>query len=391
MANDNTILLIGGESFCRALGERLNGSSSDVSLDTSAIADAAKRLEKKVPRAAFIDLRDAEPDLVLTFVRTAATLMPAERIRCCGEPADMALILKLVKAGVKDFLDWPVDPAILRKLLESPATGASGTHTPTGKLSVFYSAKGGSGVSLVTANVGVTMARTTPYHILACDLSPQCGDIATYLNLPHKFTVRDLVNNDSGIDMPLLESVVVRHSSGLSVLAAPRDDQAALNSDNIKSLRTLISLAKSSFDHILVDAGTLDPALLQLILSEADVIFITGNPDVVSIKGMLVFFNKLISMHYPPDKIQIIVNRANSKNQIDAKEFEKVSRHPIRFYLPNNYPVCIEAVNSGTPINDRSDLSKKIGEIASFIISQSSMAARPAVGGKTKGVFRCFL
>ncbi|MEI8345770.1 MAG: hypothetical protein WCG06_06835, partial [Candidatus Omnitrophota bacterium] len=55
----------------------------------------------------------------------------------------------------------------------------------------------------------------------------------------------------------------------------------------------------------------------------------------------------------------------------DIREFEKIAAKPVDFCIPNNYSVCIQAVNRGEPINkimDKSDIGKKIDELAASIV-----------------------
>jgi Flp pilus assembly CpaE family ATPase len=143
----------------------------------------------------------------------------------------------------------------------------------------------------------------------------------------------------------------------------------------------------------------MDATLLQFVLSESDFILLLGNPDVPSIKGLVSLVKKLNSLHFDPKKIKVIINRDNSKNQIDSKEFEKITRHAVTTYIPNNYGLCIEAVNKGEVVfdlNDKSDLSKKILELSQMVHTDfaSTKDASTDAGGliqmAKKGILRCF-
>ena len=153
------------------------------------------------------------------------------------------------------------------------------------------------------------------------------------------------------------------HESGVKILAAPRPDQAPLSADLIHPIRILLALLKKNYSTVLVDAGALNPALLQLVMSESDGIYLVGNPDVVSLKGLIAFVNNLKNAHYAPEKIKVLVNRYNSKYQVGVKEFEKLTHHAISTYLPNDYSLCIEAANAGKPLPEKSELARKIAEL----------------------------
>jgi Flp pilus assembly CpaE family ATPase len=107
-----------------------------------------------------------------------------------------------------------------------------------------------------------------------------------------------------------------------------------------------------------------------------------GNPDVPSLKGLVNLVKKLSSHHFDPEKIKVIINRFNSKNQIDVKEFERMSNHPIAAFLPNNFVLCNDAVNKGESIyqlNPKADLSKKIDELAEIIKKFSGAKKHEAI------------
>jgi Flp pilus assembly CpaE family ATPase len=48
--------------------------------------------------------------------------------------------------------------------------------------------------------------------------------------------------------------------------------------------------------------------------------------------------------------LKLILNRDNSRAEIDEKEIKKALNYPIFWRLPNNYSSAIQAVNQGKPI-----------------------------------------
>ena len=328
------------------------------------------------------------------------------QVACAGQGLDLDLVLKLIRSGAKDFLTLPFREEEVRMLFSRLAAAVPQTEEPTklGKIITLFSPKGGTGVTLVSANLGAALAKKKPHRVAVCDLSNPLGDIGTYLNLTPQYTIRDLIDNYQLLDTSLLEGVMVEHPSGIHVLAAPHEDQEPLSSMHLKELRTIFLLLRQSFDFILIDAGHTDPSLTQLALMECDLILLLGNLDLPSLKGLVSSYTKLLRLHYDPEKIKIIINRYNSKNQLDLKEFEKKVRHPISARLPNNYSLCVEAINTGRPlseIHENSDLVKQIAELARSIQTLFPVHRRPMSGSPKedsvrivhdpakKGILRC--
>ena len=50
------------------------------------------------------------------------------------------------------------------------------------------------------------------------------------------------------------------------------------------------------------------------------------------------------------DRIRLILNRDDSRDEITEKEITRALNHPVYFRLPNNYGAAIQAINKGKPI-----------------------------------------
>lgn len=403
------LIVTNNETFVKEVSGHLNKyGSSNISIKSCRSSEAEAHVSRLAPSVLLIDLINP-PESVLTLIQKIRSSTQIPRIIGAGQPPHVSVLMKFIKMGVKDFLNIPFDDEeikeIIHQLIAVPEEGAPKNHQKEkeAKVITFYSPKGGVGVTLLAANLSVVLASHYKKKTVICDLAPQCGDIATYLNLVPHYTVRDIIDNDQLMDASFLEGCLLGHASGVKILAAPTENQDPLTSDNLNVLKSILTLLKKSFDTILIDSSHLAPALLQYVMSDSDLIFLVGNPDVVSLKGLVGSFNKLQAMHYDTQKIKVLINRHNSKSQIDTDEFEKVTLHPIAGYLPNNFMLCIEAVNTGQPIfqiQEKSDLAKKISELAGLILrssisendesdphSESSKSFRESL---KKGIFRCF-
>ena len=353
------------ESVRKEVSESLLKSEIST-LKSVPFAEGADQVKSLSPSLIFVDINGAAVQTVSSFIEKALACVPAEKIIGVGEPSDISLFLKLVQVGVKDFVNLPFDAS--RFQTEKPSSTISIAEAPavqgkSGKLLTVYSPKGGTGVTLVTVNLAVSLAARKKNDVVVLDLSPNCGDVATYLNLSPHHTIRDVVDRQGDFDLSFIEGSMLLHESGVKILAAPRPDQTPLSADLIHPVKILLALLKKHYSTVLIDAGALNPALLQLVLSESDGIYLVGNPDVVSLKGLIAFVNHLKNAHYAPEKIKVLVNRYNSKYQVGVKEFEKLTHHTISTYLPNDYSLCIEAANAGKPLPEKSELARKIAEL----------------------------
>lgn len=365
--------------------------------------DALLLAKSETPALILIDV-NGKGDAACLTVQKIAGHYGDVKIVCAGALHDAEFIVKLVKAGAKDFLKFPFDLRELKALLQSGMGLHSRAHT--GGIVTICSPKGGAGVTLLSTNLATALAKKAGSQIVICELSPQCGDVTTYLNIQQpQYTIRDLLDNYQRLDLSFLKGVMLPHPSGVKILAAPRDDQEPLSANCLTELQSIFALLRQSFDIVLIDGSHTDNTLLQLALMQSDLIFLVANLDVPSLKGLIFSLTKLTKLHYDLEKIKIVMNRTNSKNQLDVREFEEKAHHKVTCRLPNNYALCIEAINTGRPLGDiqsHAELTKKIAELAVLVWktaghdairgtkSGEQMAGDQAgLGAAVKGFVRC--
>jgi len=363
------------------------------------------------PAGVIVDLdhrREAGDSVILT-VQKIADYFPGVKIVCAGSSLDVPFILKLVRVGASDFLKVPFDSAEVATVMRQISLNAASSAQPgakNGRLITLFSPKGGVGVTLIAANLAVALARRKSDRVGVCDLMPQCGDVATYMNLTPKYTIRDLIDQQEQMDSSLIQGVLAQHASGIHVMAAPKEEQGPLGAEAAEGLQNILTLMKRDFNFILVDAGHLDSPLLSVALKNSDDILLMGNLDVPSLRGLLYSFNYLMKFRYDTNKIKVIINRYNTTHQLNITEFQRKTKHPIACFLPNAYALCIDAVNTGRLLRDikgSHDLVREIDRLAEYLRSENAPRQAPAAAVPAestagmrenatsflKGIFRC--
>ncbi len=349
---------------------------SSVTFKTCTFHEILEHSKENHPLLILIHLNGSGPFIVKHLHKVASTFHRS-RIICAGNPTDVTLVLEIIKAGVKDFIKYPFDMEESKPLVEEILSNAELSDKQEieklkkGKVITVYSPKGGAGTTLLTSNLGVALAKDSPENVVLCDFAAQCGDIASYLNLSPKYTVSDLIERNTFVDISFLEGVMrTHHSTGVKVLPSPRLNQCETNFQHLASIEHILDLLKTHYETILIDAGHLDPTLLKYTLSTSDMVLLVGPPDIISLKGLIHTYGYFVNHGLSSDKIKLIINRHNSKNHIDIKDFEKTLNRKVDFRLPNQFGLCIDSVNKGTPLEEiqsHSEINKKINEIARMI------------------------
>src|SRR5262249_62168129 len=68
-------------------------------------------------------------------------------------------------------------------------------------------------------NCGVEIARLSKRSTVIVDLKPGLGEVALFLGVRPKYTLLDAIDNLHRLDREFLRELVVKHKSGLEILA----------------------------------------------------------------------------------------------------------------------------------------------------------------------------
>jgi pilus assembly protein CpaE len=343
------------------------------------------KLVSEIKRAeeVFEEVRRTKPDiLILELPRDfSKTLRTAERIKMelpnlsifvSSEAKTPELIISAMRAGASEFLSKPLDLDELKVAIEKTLKLKEQIKVQApkvGRIISVFSKKGGMGVTTLAVNMGVALSQMDDRKTALLDLDLQLGDVTSFLNLSPEYNIIDVCNKEGGIDEVKLQSCMVRHQSGVYVLAEPRNPA---ESENVSpsQINSILGHLKSMFSFVVIDTPhTFDAKTLEAF-EISDHIMVVAVPSVSSIRATKKTLAAFRDLGYAPDKVKLVVNRVSKKDRITASEIEKTLNYPITFAIPNNYPTVIDAINTGIPlVNHQTDsnVAKSITELANDI------------------------
>ena len=239
----------------------------------------------------------ASPDLVIVDLRRDALLMmpTIERLRAASPGAgifaialvaDSDLILQSMRAGANEFFTWPPSNEAFHGAIrrtagrQESATGAK----PGAKTLVFFGAKGGAGTTTLAVNCGVELARISKRPTVIVDLKPGLGEVALFLGVRQRYSILDALDNLHRLDHEFLRELVVKHKSGLEILAGS-DHFDRPGAADVAAIEELFRLLALQYEFIVVDAGSQINSCAVAALFAADTMFLVANPDVPSVRN----------------------------------------------------------------------------------------------------------
>jgi len=251
-------------------------------------------------------------------------------------------------------------------------TGPQQRH---GRLVTVFSPKGGTGKTVTATNLGVSLAKHWGKRALLLDLDLQFGDAAIMLGIEPDKTIYDLVTAPGELDSEKLAGYTTRHASGLDVLPAPlRPEDAELVTE--AKLARLLEVARESYDVIVVDTSPFFHGPMLATLDRTDELLLICGLDVPTLKNVRLSLQTLELLSFPPDRIKLVLNRANSKVGMKPKEVEAALEREIAFEVPSDRSVPL-AVNRGNPavLSDaKADFSRALRGMAKGLVAAQAAA-----------------
>lgn len=279
--------------------------------------------------------------------------------------ADRDLLVRSMRAGAREFLAQPVTSgavaeALVRASVRRPA--ARSGKKAGGKLLVFAGAKGGSGVTTIASNFAIALAQESGRGTVLIDLGLPLGDAAVDLGITAQFSTASALDNIDRLDSNFLSTLLSKHSSGLSVLAAPDRYTPIRPAD--EAVAKLLGVAKQDFEFVVVDAGSGIALGYRELFEAATSVYLVTQVSISELRNC----NRLISQFFRPGsaELQVILNRYMPRSlEIDEESITKALTVPARWKVPSDYPAVRLAQNTAAPLAlQNSPVSRVIRQMA---------------------------
>jgi pilus assembly protein CpaE len=289
-----------------------------------------------------------------------------------GPASNPKLVLRALRGGIDDYLDESELDAELESALERWHARRSGAAR-TGKLIAVLAPSGGSGSSTLAVNVAAALAKAHGTSGLI-DLKLHAGDLAPLLDLRPTYTLADLCLNVARMDRSMFERTLVRHDSGIHLLAPPRnlDDVAHVTAEGVEHA---LAQALAAFPYVVADLDHSFHEEQTIALRQADVILLVIRLDFTSLRNCRRTIEHLEQLGLERDRLWLVVNRYGQPKEIPASKAEEALGLKIAHYIPDDPKTVNRANNNGIPL---------IVESPSARITRSVVKLAASVNGQHK-------
>ena len=374
---DHLTKLLGFEKDIEVVGAAASG------------AEALQMAARLLPDVVLMDINMPDMDGI-TATELLSAQVPTTAIVMMSVQGEADYLRRSMLAGAREFLVKPFSSdeltASIRQVharehekrvrYAAPAAAearAAADHEP-GRVVAVFSPKGGVGRTTIAVNVAVAAMSEPGSRVALMDGSFQFGDVGVLLNLnPKNKSIADLVPElEAGGEPESLDTFLMTHSSGLKVLLAPPSPELAETVTPAAAKRVL-EVLRGRYELVVVDCASSFSDATLAILDIADTILTVLTLEITSIKNLRLFLEVAEQLGYPGEKVQLVLNRADSALGIRVADVEHSIGRKVDHTVVSDGRSVVYALNRGVPFflsNREAQVSQDILRLAQSLTGE---------------------
>ena len=338
---------------------------------------AMLKIESMFPDVVLCAIKGEVETRHLSFIQNMFCTVKGCVIILMSDQMSVDLVNRAARVGIRQVVAMDIESLELLECINMASSLERqrsidlnlGTRTRSRTIG-FFGGKGGTGKTTVSVNTAVALAKKGKRVMLIdCDL--QFGDVNLLLDLEPKDTIVELVQERGGITIDNIKSFSMVHSSGISVLCAPKSAEFA-ELVSARHIETIVDVLRPYYDFIILD---LPPAFNDVSIAaieNCDELMLVYNMDILSLKNAKVCLT-ILEQIQQREKAQFIINK-NFSSLIKIKDFESMFETPVFATVSNDVKSANICLNKGQPIvisMPRTPMAKEIMAIAQKILRKT--------------------
>lgn len=332
-----------------------------------------------------------EENLVLMSEIIAQAKERDIKVILIAEDVTPAALHSLLRKGADEFVPYPLPEGELasaisrvRDIEEETEVEASAEKTPqlragaqkNGALIVVHGLAGGTGATTMAVNLAWELAnadKKDPPSVCLLDLDLQFGSVATFLDLPRREAVYEMLSDTESMDEEIFGQSLLTYEERLHVLTAPTE-MLPLDLITSEDVSRILDIARDQFDYVIVDMPSTLVQWSETVLNSAHVYFALLELDMRCAQNALRFKRALQAEELPVEKLRYVLNRGPKFTDLNAKSRVKRMAESLAIsidvQLPDGGKPITQANDHGLPLASsapKSPLRKEILKLAASI------------------------
>lgn len=316
-----------------------------------------------------------------------------------AEDVTPASLHTLLRQGADEFVPYPLPENELGEAIERvrakdaavAATAAapalqSDSHKE-GAVIVVHGLAGGTGATTLAVNLAWELASAQKENnpsVCLLDLDLQFGAVATFLDLPRKEVVYDMLSDTEGMDDEIFGQSLLTFQDKLQVLTSPME-MLPLDLITSEDVNRVLAMARRHFDYVVIDMPSTLVSWSEAVLSSAHVYLATVELDMRCAQNTLRFKRALQAEELPVEKLRYVMNRAPKFTDLSGKARVKRMAESlgisIDVHMPDGGKPVTQGADHGLPLAEsaaKNPLRREIQKLAASIHELNSNDAQAA-------------
>lgn len=209
--------------------------------------------------------------------------------------------------------------------------------------------KGGLGKSQVAANLAFAYAIEGKVKTLLLDFDQKAsGDQDFITGMKGKKNIKELAEFKGAIDPNSIQQFV-NMNQNVYYIGMP-NDQTASDGIEVEALGRTLKAVTNIYPITIIDAGNELTPLAIKALEFSTLIFVIVTPDILALNQTKRLYSDLVTMMFPKDMIQFVINQAQQGHPVTNDVIAKTLGKPAFSVIPRDDQTCTLALNQKKPV-----------------------------------------
>jgi len=333
------------------------------------------------------DEDDANLPLIRDLIQTAKAMQI--KVILIAEELSPMVLHQLLRLGADDFVPYPLPEGALHDAIErvrkpEPAQTAAPVQIAStitggakagrdGVVLPVQGLAGGVGATTFAVNLAwelATVDKKNAPKVCLIDLDLQFGSCSTFLDLPRRETIYELLSDTSVLDRDSFMQALLPFNDKLQVFTAPYE-MLPLDLETSEDIQRIIDMARANFDFVVIDMPSTVVQWTETVLANAHVYFAVLELDMRSAQNALRLLRAFKAEELPVEKLRFALNRAPGFTDLSGKSRAKRLAESldisIEIFLPDGQKGVTQANDHGLPLAEsaaKNPLRKEIQKLA---------------------------
>lgn len=382
MENEFKILVVDDNDMTRASITKIINMVDNFLVIGEAVdgMDAIKQTDKLKPDVVLMDINMPVMD-GLSATEEISKNYPNVVVIIMSVQDDTEYLKKAMLSGAKEYIFKPFNTddlvntvlkTVEKDLERKSKISITNKERKNGEIISVFSAKGGTGKSIIAFNFALKLSKEEENKVLLIDGDFLFGDVGVLVDEKPIKTIENIIDDMAFESYTIMKEYITSTNYNIDTLLAPRRPESAekITKTNIEEI---IDIVKKEYDYIIIDLGTNYNNTTLTFLDISDQIYLITLMDLMSIKNTKIGIDVMKSLDYNEDKLKLIVNQYNRKNNISTAKLKKYLNYEIFFKVPEDRKIINDSINIGIPVSKirsfrKSKFEKAIMELVAICI-----------------------